>query len=179
MVPVIAVEPAEIDIFPPRYQSLRQVQGLLKGVMPALAALADIGAAVAGDGHVQDDQFADGFGVRGGDGIGGGTAPVMPDQMKRVDAEMLVYQPPDVVADGLLVVAVGGAGAVAEAAQIRRDHVVVLGQLRDDMAPFVPGLRPAMQQHDRKALAGGDVVQSHVAEIGVVVTDHLAGSGRG
>ena len=49
----------------------------------------------------------------------------------------------------LLVVAVGRRVGPAEAAQVGRDHAVVLGERRDLVAPLVPVLRPAVQEQDR------------------------------
>ena len=152
--------------------------GLVEGVVPAASALTDIGAAIAGDRHIQDGERANGLGVRRCDGIGRRAAPVVPDQMERIDAQLVVHQPPNIVANCLLVVALRWAGGITQAAQIRCDDPIPLREFRHDMPPLVPGLRPTMQQYDGESRPSGDVVQADVAQIGVVV-DHRYPQGRG
>jgi hypothetical protein len=102
--PVVSKKPAEVDVFAAGNQRLRQIEGLVERMMPAPSALADVGTAVAGNGDVQDGQFADGFRVRGGDRVSGGPAPVVANQVEFVDIQLL-QQPPDIVAHRLLVIA--------------------------------------------------------------------------
>ena len=86
-------------------------------------------------------------------------------------AQRLGHQPPDVARDRAFVVAPQWPRAVAQAAQVGRDHCVVRCQRRHGVPPFPPGLRPAVQQHHRRPLARGDVVQHDLAELRVVVLD--------
>jgi hypothetical protein len=65
----------------------------------------------------------------------------------------LVHQSAQVFHDRVLVVAALRAVGVAGAAVVGRDHGVVLGQRRDHIAPFVPGLRKAVDQQHRLTLA--------------------------
>ena len=49
---------------------------------------------------------------------------------------------------------------VAETTQVGRDHREPLGERGNDLAPLVPALWPAVQQHERGAGAGEDVVHA-------------------
>ena len=152
------VEPGEIGTLAALHQRLRQVGCHVEGVVPALAALRDVGAD-AGQGHVDDGQRPDRVGVRRGKGEGHGSAPVVPDQMPARQAERAGQQLPEIAGDGLLVVAVERTRAVAEATQIRHDQPVTRREKRHDVPPLVPGRRPAVQEHHRVAGAGRDVVE--------------------
>src|SRR6202021_1950420 len=70
---------------------------------------------------------------------------------------------------GLGVVARRRLARVAEAAQVWRDHGEVAGEQVYHVAPLVPGLRPAVQQHDGPALTGPYVVQPGAVGGGGVV----------
>jgi hypothetical protein len=76
-----------------------------------------------------------------------------------------------ILRQGFLVVAALGLGRLAEAAQIRSNHRVRLGQLGDERPPHVTGLRVAMQQQHRLALAGGEVVQLGAVDLGKAAVD--------
>ena len=58
----------------------------------------------------------------------------------------------DIVGDGALVVSADRLGGIADPAHIGRDDGVARGERGNNLAPFVPGLRPSVQQHDRLAL---------------------------
>ena len=76
-----------------------------------------------------------------------------------------------VVALWRLVVAIGRLGRLAEAAQIRRDHRIGLGKLGNQRPPHVAVLRITVQQNDRFAFAGGEIVQPHAAKLGKAALD--------
>lgn len=63
-----------------------------------------------------------------------------------------IEQVRDVGCDGVGVVAALRSSAGAEPAQIGSDDAVRLGQVWDDLAPHSPGVRPTVQQDDRRAL---------------------------
>jgi hypothetical protein len=52
------------------------------------------------------------------------------------------------------------------AAQVGHDDRVTLGERRDERKPHVAGLRVAVQQNDRAALAGDAVVQPDAVDLG-------------
>ena len=95
--------------------------------------------------------------------------PVVAYDEEVVPAENVMRQPPDVLGEGLLIVADHGAGRIAQAAQVWSDYEIVLGESGDDVTPHVPGLRPAVQQQYRRSSACGDVVESHVTQIGKIM----------
>ena len=72
----------------------------------------------------------------------------------------------DVLRHRLLVVATRGLCRLAEPAQIGGDHGVRLGKLRHERAPHVAVLRVAMQQDDRLALPGREIMQPHAVDVG-------------
>ncbi len=67
---------------------------------------------------------------------------------------------------------IGGAGrgllAVAEAAQVRRDHVEVTGEIGDHFPPCIPEFRPAMQQQQRRSPPLAHVVQPNPVRLNEV-----------
>ena len=80
----------------------------------------------------------------------------------------------DVLRHGLLVVAARRLGGLPEAAQVRRDHGVGLRQLRHQRPPHVAGLRVAVQQDHRLALAGGEIVKPDAVDLGEAAFDRAA-----
>ena len=108
-----------------------------------------------------------------GEREGGWSAPVVTDQEKALLAGNVVNQTPHVIGERLFVVSAGRPGRIAQPAQIRSDHPVALRQAGQDLAPHVPGLRPAVQEDDRSALPGGDVVEPDVAQIGEIMDERL------
>ena len=107
--------------------------------------------------------------------VGDGSAPVVTDAVPALQCEMLRQQPEDVPGHGALVIAVERARRVAETAQVGGDHPMVLRQPPNHLAPLVPGLRPAVQEHDRRLAgetgAGRDVMNRHLAEVGEVMLE--------
>ena len=142
----------------------------MQGVMPTPATLADIRAAVARDRHIQDHQFPH----------------------RRRDAPPPPHRPsvrpsrarPDRTLDSprtsctsrqtslpTVFLSYPSAGR-EESPRPRRSGAITrnsAGQPRNDVPPLVPALRPAMQQHHRKALARRHVMQPHVAQIGMMM----------
>ena len=90
-----------------------------------------------------------GVGVIGGKPECDRCAPIMTDDREPRMLEMVVHQQPYVVGDGLLVVASARTRRIAESAQVGRDQHEAVGQQVHHVAPFVPGLWPPMQKHDR------------------------------
>ena len=140
-------------------------------MQPAPAVLRESPTAVTGHGSIEHGEFAHRLRIRGGEAKGNRAAPVVADQKIAFEAEMVVREHANVVRNALLIVSRCRPRRVAQAAQIGRDHLIARGQTGDDMAPFIPGLRPPMQQHDGKSGPGGDVVQIYVTEVGVMVCD--------
>ena len=97
------------------------------------------------------------------------AAPVVPDEMKRLQLQLLAHLT-QIGADALFVVALGRR-ALAQSGQVGRDHPIVVGEERNHLAPFVPGLGPAMQQQERSATAGGDNVQRYARELEPLVLE--------
>src|SRR5581483_239707 len=118
---------------------------------------------LTGNGDVQYDQLAHILRMSAGVGIGDRPAPVVSDQENLFEAE-LAHELIDIVGDGAFVVAGRRTRGIAQAAHVRSDDRVVLGQRRHDTAPFVPGLRPSMEQHDGIAASAGNVVEADVVE---------------
>jgi hypothetical protein len=69
------------------------------------------------------------------------------------------------------VVAGQGALRAAGASVVDRDHGVVRGQQRHDVAPVQHGLRHAVQQEDRLAGTADRVVDLHAVDLGLAVCE--------
>ena len=80
----------------------------------------------------------------------------------------------DVLAHVLHVVADDRVFGVAEAAQVWRDDLEMRRQQRNDVTPVIMCLRHAVQQEQRFALSGGDIVQADAVDPGAAVFDGLA-----
>ncbi len=80
------------------------------------------------------------------------AAEVVRNQVEGAQPDPVAQQLLDVPRQGLLVEARRASGAVAEAGEVEGVDSVPLGQGRHDLPPLVPGLRPAVQQHQRRAL---------------------------
>ena len=147
-------------------------------VVPAPAALREV-SAVAGDHDVDDCHRQHGLGMRCTERVGDGSAPVVTDAVPPLQCEMLREQPEDVSGHGALVIAVERARRVAETAQVGSDHPMALRQPGNHLAPLVPGLRPAVQEHDRRLAgetgAGRDVMNRHLAEVGEMMLELTSG----
>ena len=166
----ILVEPGEVGALAARDQRFRQVRRHVERMVPALAALRDV-RADAGQGHIQYGEGTDGLAMGRSQRECGWPAPVMPHQMPAFEAEGSGEQFPQVGGHSFLVIAAKGAGAVAQAAQVGRDDAIARADQGNDVAPLVPGGRPAMHQNHRVAGAGAHVVQRGFGEAGVMVFD--------
>ena len=94
----------------------------------------------------------------------GEAAPVVSDQLHPVEVQR-VEQRDDVGGKRLRVVPPARGVAPAEAAQVRHHEPELSAQRRDELAPAVPVLRPAVQQQQRISLAGLGHVHAQVGEI--------------
>ena len=81
--------------------------------------------------------------IEGGDGVGDGGAPVLPDDAELVEAQV-GGQFGDVTGHRGGVVAGQGALGAAGASIVERDDGVVRGQQRHDVSPVRHGLRHAV-----------------------------------
>ena len=109
-------------------------------------------------------------GMIGGEAECDGRTPTAIDDCEARLLEMIMHELPHVVGDGFLVVAGAGPRRIAEAAaHVGCDERELAGKQRHHAAPFVPGLRPSVEQHDRTALPHRHVVDSHAFEVGVVM----------
>ena len=112
----------------------------------------------AGNGDVEHGERPDPLGDRARQRERGRPAPVVTDEVKTVELEALAHFA-QVGGDAFLVVSAVRARAIAQPGQVGNDQPVGLREQRNDLAPFMPGLRPAMQQHYRLAGARADDVQ--------------------
>ena len=136
----------------------------LAGVAQPLVELARMG-------RVEDGQPVDDLGMVHRERPGGGSTPVVADHERGLGAALL-DEPADV--GGQLVGAVGGdavrLGRQVVAAQVGRDDAEARCRERRDLPPpAVPELREAVQQDDQRPVAGLDVMQPHVADLGVAL----------
>ena len=65
-----------------------------------------------------------------------------------------------------------------DAALVDRDDLEVPGQRRHQQAPRVPGLRPAVDQQQRRAVTADDRVQAHVTGVDVPAGERVGEPGR-
>jgi len=100
-----------------------------------------------------------------------GRAPIMTDDREAWMLEMLMHEQPNIIGHGFLVIAGRGPRRIAEAAQVGRDQRELVREQRHQTPPFVPGLRPSMQQDDRRAIPQRDEMDSHAFEVGVVMCE--------
>jgi hypothetical protein len=112
--------------------------------------------------------------IEGGDGVGDGGTPVLADDAELVEAQV-GGQFYDVTGHRGGVVAGQGALGAAGASIVERDDGVVRGQQRHDMAPVRHGLRHAVQQEDRIAVAADCVVDLHAVDLGLAVREPDSG----
>jgi len=166
-------EPAQVRLFLPGDQQLGQIRDGLEAHVPQEVTLR-LGRhglfhdADARQGHLHDAEGTDlAGGLRSVD-ISENRAPVVAEH-GYVPQAQVVAEGRQVGGHGVRVVAGGRLGRIAEAPQVRRHHLVLTGQQVNDVPPFVPGLRPAVQKHDGRALAGRDVVQPGSVDLGGVM----------
>ena len=103
-----------------------------------------------------------------------GTAPVVADQVDLFVTEA-GDQRVDAARHGVGVVPGLRAARVAESGQVDGDHGEVLGQRREDRVPGPPGLRPPVQQDERRPLPADHRVQRHAVGRQRLGTGTLAG----
>ena len=136
----------------------------LAGVAQSLVELARMG-------RVEDDQTVHDLGVVHRRGPGGGSAPVVTDQQRGLGAAFAdeIAHVGGQLVGGVSREAVGLRRQVV-AAQVGRDHAETRRRERRDLQPpAVPELREAVQQDDQRPVAGLDVMQPHVADLGVAL----------
>ena len=87
----------------------------------------------------------------------------------------LLQQAVNAGCQGLRVVATGGTVGIALARQVGRDHLVLDGEPGHDLAPGIPALRKAREQHHGGPvrLPAGHVVQPHPLHRGEAVFETL------
>jgi hypothetical protein len=155
----------------PGHQHLRDIALLEQAEMPYLRIRSRDGLvpdARAGHRHVEHRQLRDFVRPLRSVRIGHHHADVASDQVDLGAAEM-VDQRADIGGRGRLVVAALRLLRVAGTTVVHRNHAIARRrELRHDVAPSVPSLRPAMQQHDKLAsLRPADhVVQPHAVGLG-------------
>ena len=168
-----SIEPSEISPFAAGDQRLGQVGCEMKGVVPAPAALREVSG--AGDHDVDDRHRQHRLWMPRAEREGDRPAPVMAHAVPSLETEMFREEPEDVVRHGALVVAFERPRRIAESAQIGGDDRMALREPRHHVAPLVPGLRPAVKEHDGRSFgetgAGRDVMNRHLAQIREVVLE--------
>ncbi len=141
-------------------------------MVPPLPALGEIATATR-DRHIDNDETFHCLRMSCCDCMGRRPAPIMPhNKMEGIVPQFFVNHAPDIMANGLFVVAGQRARTIAETTHIRRDDTIFLGQGRNLMSPFPPGLRIAVDQDHRRPFARRHVMEQYLAEIGIVVRDH-------
>jgi hypothetical protein len=83
----------------------------------------------------------------------------VPDDVKRRDLKF-GHQSPQVLRKTLLVIACC-LTTVAQSRQICRDHAIPFSEIRHDVAPLEPRLRPAVQENDGVASAAAHLVPAY------------------
>jgi hypothetical protein len=127
----------------------------------------------AREGGLGDDQAIQPVSVIGGHGVGDRHAGVGPVHGEALVAER-VHQRDHVVGEGAGVVAVLGLVGQPDAALVDRNHLEVPGQGRHEHPPGVPGLRPAVDQQQRRPVTADHDVQAQRPDV-----DIPAGEGVG
>ncbi len=105
-------------------------------------------------------------------GVGDHQPDIVTDQPDAVVFETL-QQRVDVLRHRRLGIAVWRRGGFTEAAQVRRDHGVLVGKFCDQWQPHVAGFGIAVQQHHRVALAGNEIMQLDAARLGELALRRL------
>jgi hypothetical protein len=103
--------------------------------------------------HVERQVAADPLGRLEAEEEAGPCPPAVPDQPGALQAEG-VHDGDKISHPTGGVISPGWRVRPAEAAEVRADQTVVVGQPGDDVPPGVPMLREAVEQHDRLAGAG-------------------------
>jgi len=129
--------------------------------VPVAAGDAGVGSGehLPGGDHVEHGQALDLLGMVEGETVGDSGPAVVAGQQGDPPVTEVVDQGPDVGGHGPLVVAGGRLVAQPVAAQVGGEHRVPRGQGADHLAPAVPGLGPAVEQHHQRPVALQHVVQ--------------------
>ena len=165
----IVPEMLEIDAFAALDQRQRRLA--VEVEMPEVAQQPDLRpVADAGQERIHQRDAADVRRILGGIGIGDHQPDVVAGdadipQAKRHGKRV------DVRGHGLLVVAAFRLVRCAEAAQVRGDHRMRLGELGDQRPPHMAVLGIAVQQDHRRAGAGSQVVKPGSVDLGEAVLD--------
>src|SRR5262245_32729295 len=121
-------------------------------------------------GRVADQQLRDPSWVAHREHEGSDASPVVSDEVDVLHAEN-VEQPHGVRREVLRIVTVSRCVAPAEATQVRHDEPISPGELRYELAPAVPVLRPAMEQQDGLPGTGFGHVKTHPIDIDETMFD--------
>ena len=112
-------------------------------------------------GAIEEEQSGDLAGMVERQPLHGEGADIVADEARAFDAE-LVHQGRNVVGQDIGTGLIGRSRyrvtALAEAAKVRRDQPIAIGQALEHRLPHRPEFRPAMQQDQRRAVAAlGDM----------------------
>src|SRR5258707_4437228 len=118
----------------------------MKQVPPSRAAADRVrsgaaGRLIAGDGNIEHSEMRHFSGMICGEAECDWRTPIVTNDGEARVLEVIVHKYPDVVGDGLLVVAGGWARRIAESTHIDCDERELVGEQRHQAAPFVPRLR--------------------------------------
>ena len=160
------IVPEMIEIDPLAAGDQRQRRLAEEMEMPEIAQQEDvIPFADAGQEGFHQHETIDLGGILRRIGIGDHQPDIVADQANAIVFEVL-DQRMNVPRHRRLGVAVRGRRGLTEAAQIGRDHGVLVGEFGDQRPPHVAGFGIAVQQHDRIALAGDEIMQPDAVDLG-------------
>jgi hypothetical protein len=161
----------KVNPFAPRDQRQRRLAVEME--MPEIAQQEDaVPVADTGQERFHQHQPIDLAGVLRRIGVGHHQPDIVADQPDAAVFEIF-HQRVDVPRHRRLGVTIRGRCAFAEAAQVRRDHGMLVGQFRDHSQPHVAGFGIAMQQHQRVALAGDQIMQFDAVDLGELALRRL------
>ena len=168
-----------IEIDPLAAGDQRQRRLAVEVEMPEIAQQEDvIPFADAGQERFHQHEPIDLGGILRRIGIGDHQPDIVADQANAIVFEVL-DQRMNVPRHRRLGVTVRGCRGLTEAAQIRRDHGVLVGEFGDQRPPHMAGFGKAVQQHDGIALAGDEIMQPDAIDLGEFALRGLRQSGVG
>ncbi len=131
----------------------RQIALHMEGEMPD-HRIGEIGLPLTPSWHrrIQDSNARHASAVREGQGQGNHRPDVMAADGVALETEG-DHRPVHVFGQACLVIAALRAVGMPRSAQIEGNHGMMLGKCRHDLAPFPPGLRPAMEENERRPVA--------------------------
>ena len=109
-------------------------------------------------------------------GVGDGHADVGPVERELLVAER-IHQPDHVVSEGSAVVAICWFVRQSDATLVDRNDLEVAGKRRHQHAPGIPGLRPAVHQQQRRAVAADNGMQAHLTGVDVAAAERVGEAG--